>query len=252
MEHLNSLATVARNTSLSVSKTINLDATATKEEIAEVYLKAYELGIIGVTVYRDGCRDGVLIHNVKDNKAQIVKNNAPKRPKKLPCHVYRVSILNRVSNEAEKWIIFVGLLNEDPYEIIAGKINGTDFSHDVTEGEMVKIKREGKSVYQFVSNNEVLVDDVKGAYLNGLREYTTRLMSWGLRHGGGIEYLKEVLQKSDGTIVDFNKAIIRAISRYVKDVKSKEKCPTCNADLKYVEGCVKCSDPECSFSKCGG
>ena len=47
MEHLDSLGTVARNTSLSVSKTINLPANATKEEISEVYLKAHELGIIG-------------------------------------------------------------------------------------------------------------------------------------------------------------------------------------------------------------
>lgn len=251
MEHLYSLAIVAKNTSLSVSKTINLDASATREEISEVYLKAHALGVIGVTVYRDGCRDGILVHNVKDDKEAIVKTNAPKRPKKLPCHVYRVSILNRVLNESEKWIIFVGLLHGDPYEIIAGKIDETDFDPSITEGEMIKTKKEGKTVYQFSYNGEVLVDDVQGAYLNGLREYITRLMSWGLRHGAGIEYLKEVLQKSDGTIVDFNKAIIRAIGKYCKVMASKEKCPTCNSDLKYTGGCVECSNPECSFTKCG-
>jgi ribonucleoside-diphosphate reductase alpha chain len=251
MEHLTSLGIVARNTSLSVAKTVNMDSTATREEISEIYLKAQELGIIGVTVYRDGCRDGILVHNIKDDKEVIAKTNAPKRPKKLPCHVYRVNILNRVTSESEKWIIFVGLLDGDPYEIMAGKINGTDFDHNITEGEMVKVKRDGKSIYQFCYNDYVLVDNVQEAYLNGLREYITRLMSWGLRHGAGIEYLREVLQKSDGTIVDFNKAIIRAINKYVKVVNSKEKCPRCNSDLKYIEGCVKCSDPECSFARCG-
>lgn len=251
MEHLESLGIVARNTSLSVSKTINLPTEATREEIAEVYLKAHELGVIGVTVYRDGCREGVLVHNVDlDNNDCIVKTNAPKRPKKLPCHVYRVNILNRHNNESEKWIIFVGLLNDDPYEIFAGKIQDKDFDSSITEGFMVKAKKDGKKVYQFVHNNEVLVDDIQTAYLNELREYVTRLMSLALRHGAGIEYLKAVLQKSSGTIVDFDKAVIRAISKYVKVQASKERCPVCNADLIYVEGCVKCSSKDCYYSKC--
>jgi ribonucleoside-diphosphate reductase alpha chain len=250
MEHLESLGIVSRNTSLSVSKTINLPSTATKEEISEVYLKAHELGVIGVTVYRDGCREGVLVHNTtKDDKDSIVKTNAPKRPKKLPCHVYRSTIFNRITNESEKWIVFIGLLNEDPYEIIAGKITDIDFDHTITEGEMVKTKKDGKKVYQFIHNGSVLIDDVRGIFLNELREYVTRLMSLSLRHGAGIEYLKEVLQKS-GTIVDFNSAIVKSISKYVKGVNSKEKCPMCNDELMYSEGCVKCRS--CSFSKCSG
>ena len=251
MEHLDSLATVARNTSLSVSKTINLPANATKEEISEVYLKAHELGIIGVTVYRDGCRDGVLVHKVdENNKDMIIKTNAPKRPKSIPCHVYRVNIFNKINEKTEKWIIFVGLMNDEPYEIIAGKINGHDFDSSITEGEMIKTKLNGKKVYQFVKDGLVLCEDVCGTYLNDLREYSTRLMSLALRHGASIEHLQTVLKKS-GTIVDFNQAIVRAISRYCKEVNSKERCPMCNSDLRYVEGCVKCSSPDCSFSKCG-
>ena len=253
MEHLESLAIVAKNTSLSVSKTINMPNDATREQIAEVYLKAHELGVIGVSVYRDGCRDQILTHSVdKNHNESIVKTNAPKRPKKLPCHVYRVNALNRINMESEKWIIFVGLLGDDPYEIIAGKITDVDFDTSITEGEMVKYKKEGKTAYRFVSDGVVLVEDVQGAYLNEMREAFTRLMSLALRHGAGIEYLKDVLQKSNGTIVDFSKAIIRGINKYVKDVKSKEKCPTCNANLIYVESCVKCENPECSFSKCSG
>jgi ribonucleoside-diphosphate reductase alpha chain len=251
IEHLESLAIVAKRTSLSVSKTVNLDSDATREQISEVYIKAHEMGVIGITVYRDGCREGVLVHNVDKEMIQhIVKNNAPKRPKTLPSHVYRVNILNRATEESERWIIFVGLLNGDPYEIIAGKINGKDFSHDITEGEMVKSKKDGKKVYQFVHNGEIIVDDVCGTFLNELREYITRLMSLALRHGCSIEYLQEVLQKSNGTVVDFNRAIVRAISKYIKDVKSKEKCPVCNEELIYVEACVKCSSPTCSFTKC--
>lgn len=251
MEHLEMLGAIAKNISTSVSKTINLPATATVDQVAEVYLEAHKKGIIGVTVYRDGCREGILVHKVVDNKEQIVKTNAPKRPKSLPCHVYRMNIYDRLAEESQAWIVFVGLLDGEPYEIIAGKIDGHDIPAGITEGEMVKVRKAGKKVYQFVHNGEVLCEDVVGTYLNDIREYVTRLMSWGLRHGAGIEFLREVLQKSNGTIVDFNKAIIRAINKYVKEVNSKEKCPTCNYDLIYVEGCIKCSNPECSYSKCG-
>ncbi|SPF54358.1 hypothetical protein SBF1_7470003 [Candidatus Desulfosporosinus infrequens] len=115
---------------------------------------------------------------------------------------------------------------------------------------MIKTKKDGKKVYQFAKDGIILCEDVCGQYLNELREYSTRLMSLALRHGAGIEHLQAVLRKS-GTIVDFNQAIVRAISKYVKNATLKEKCPRCNAELKYVEGCVKCSDPECSYTKCG-
>lgn len=252
MEHLEMLAVLAKNTSLSISKTINMPSTATKEEVSEVYLKAYELGVIGVTVFRSGSRDGILIHKSDDKSGMIVKTDAPKRPKSLPCHVYKFNILNRETDKSEKWIVFVGLLNDEPYEIIAGKIDSVDIPNAITEGEMIKVRKPSGNIYQFAVDGKVLVENVSEAFVNDLQRYATRLMSWGLRHGGGINYLRDVLQKSNGTIVDFDKAIIRAINRYVKEVKVKEKCPQCGNELRWTEGCIKCSDPECSYTKCGG
>ena len=56
----------------SISVTVNLPNEVTEELVAQVYRTAWECGCKGITVYRDGCRDGVLL-DVKS------KDNAKKR-----------------------------------------------------------------------------------------------------------------------------------------------------------------------------
>jgi ribonucleoside-diphosphate reductase alpha chain len=242
--HLKILAAVANNISLSVSKSINVSAACTEKEIGEIYLKAHELGIIGVTVYREGSREGILVHS-SDNDFVIKKNNAPKRPRdtKAELHLYTIG--------KHKYYTAVGFDKAgNPYEVFAGFNEGK--KDDVlTEPMSGIIRKLSRGDYVFIDEK----DGEKFVLTNGHSDETadalTRSISGGLRHGEELEYIVHQLEKSYGSMLSFSKVLARTLKKYIKDniVVSGEECPECKGKLIRIEGCITCASL-CGYSKC--
>ena len=113
------------------------------------------------------------------------------------------------------------------------------------------LKRKKSGYYNLEIENIITLENITELFEQDEEEALTRQISLSLRHGVDIKFIVEQLNKAEGTIASFSKAIMRALKKYIEnDTEVKgEVCPKCSGKLVYMEGCVKCS--QCEFSKCG-
>jgi len=248
----------------SISVTINLPSNTTVEIVDELYKTAWKSGCKGVTVYRDGSRDGVMVKNgTKSIEEYIKENNAPKRPKTLECEV--VTFVNN----KEKWIGFLGMYEEEegekyPYELFTGLLESFPIPNYVERGwiKKSKNKKNSKTLYDFIyvdkDGYDVIMSGMNRAFN---REFwnTSKMISAMLRHKihlPTIMNLVDSLQINGKGETEFpmfgtwQAGVKRILKKYLKTTTiHDEECPSCHStNLVRLEGCLTCMD--CQWSKC--
>lgn len=243
----------------SISVTINLPNDVSEDLVGELYIKAWEAGCKGVTVYRDGSRSGVLISadEKKEDETQNTLTEFPnKRPQTLEADVVRFQ------NNKEKWIAFIGLVDEKPYEIFTGLADDEDgilIPRWVNRGIIIKNRNEdGTSRYDFQYKNtrgyKTTIEGLSHKFDPEFWNYA-KLISSTLRHGMPIDKIVDLinsLQLDSESINTWKNGVARALKRYIEDgTQAKgQSCANCKStNLIYQEGCLTCSD--CGSSKCG-
>ncbi|WP_255636871.1 hypothetical protein [Dyadobacter sp. NIV53] len=240
----------------SISVTINMPNDVTEELVGECYMEAWKAGCKGVTVYRDGSRSGVLIANTEKEAETTNRTPFPTiRPQTLEADVVRFQ------NKKDKWIAFIGIIDDQPYEIFTGFADDEDgilIPRWVNEGLIIKNREaDGSSRYDFqYKNTRGYKTTIEGLSHKFNPEYWNyaKLISSTLRHGMPIVKVVDLISslQLDESINTWKNGVARALKRYVPDgteVK-KQKCQNCNStNLMYQEGCLTCKD--CGSSKCG-
>ncbi|MFI2743141.1 adenosylcobalamin-dependent ribonucleoside-diphosphate reductase [Zhouia sp. PK063] len=243
----------------SISVTINLPNDVSEELVGQLYLEAWKVGCKGVTVYRDGSRSGVLISNDDKGDEEETENHTSfptKRPQVLEADVVRFQ------NAKEKWIAFIGLIDEKPYEIFTGLADDEDgilIPRWVENGLIIKNRNEdGTSRYDFQYKNKrgykTTIEGLSHKFNPEFWNYA-KLISSTLRHEMPIDRVVNLinsLQLDSESINTWKNGVARALKRYVPDgTEAKgQKCSNCNStNLMYQEGCLTCTD--CGSSKCG-
>lgn len=243
MKRVEFQAIIQKYTSHGISSTINLPKDVSEQSVSDIYLHAWRKGLKGITVYRDGCRDGVLITDDKSkDEHQIFQyHDSPKRPKSLPCNIHHIKV------KGEDFTVIVGLYDHKPFEVFAlSGISGEGYE----AGTLVK-KSSGKYNLVCTENEEVHIEPNIAQNMSDEEATLTRLISISLRHGADIKFVVEQLEKVEGNIVSFSKSISRTLKKYVpeQELAKRAKCKDCNStDLIFEEGCSKCRN--CGSSKC--
>lgn len=237
----------------SISVTVNIPKETPEEIVSQIYQTAWECGCKGMTIYREGSREGVLISNSESKESAFTETQAPKRPKKLEADVIRFQ------NDKEKWIAVVGIIEGRPYEIFTGKADPDRFylPEGVNKGWVVKVKEKETSRYDFVyldkDGYENTIGGLSRLFDKEFWNYA-KLISGILRHGMPLNNVIGLVSKltlDNDTINTWKNGVARALKKYIQDgTKAKgETCPNCKHEtIVYSGGCKNCTN--CGWSKC--
>jgi ribonucleoside-diphosphate reductase alpha chain len=242
----------------SISVTINLPENVSEDMVAQLYITAWKSGCKGITVYREGSREGILVSAKKETSEKVPEIQAPRRrPASLDAEIIRFK------NNREDWIAFIGLYEGRPYEIFTGITDDEVFliPKSVTRGKIIKVKDEdGNKRYDFQYEDRFgYTNTVGGLSRMFAQEYWNyaKLISSVLRFGMPIPdvvNLVSSLHLNSETINTWKNGVERALKKYIPDgtkLTKGNKCPDCGNEgtLIYKEGCLTCS--QCGYSKCG-
>ncbi|MDR3586883.1 MAG: vitamin B12-dependent ribonucleotide reductase [Desulfosporosinus sp.] len=230
--HVRMQAAFQEYTDNAVSKTINIPSSAIREDVAMAYKLAYELNCKGLTVYRDGSREG-----------QVLTTGTSTQPRGMA-----------------------------PLPIEAASSIKPRQRPEVTTGVTEKIEIGCGNLYVSVNSDEkgiceVFTNTGRAGGCSSQSEATARLISVALRSGISEEVIIEqirgircpaCMRREGVNVTSCPDAIARIIKKNIvkgggEDVKPVEvsganKCPECGMPINHESGCVVCV--HCGYSKC--
>jgi ribonucleoside-diphosphate reductase alpha chain len=250
----------------SISSTVNLSENITVDTIADIYMKAYKTGLKGITVYREGSREGILITDKPKEEA-------------APDKTQKIETVAAVESEATQ---------------TQTAVTKAPRSRPVlTSGATRRIRTGEGSLYITINEDENGLCEIfttigkAGGNAAAQSEAISRLISLALRSGidpyAIVKQLKGISGPNptweDGRLIlSTPDAIGKALDDYLKHresndpdeqhlqftmassresnnkdvadftLKNLSTCPDCGSTLQHQSGCVTCRS--CGFSKC--
>jgi ribonucleoside-diphosphate reductase alpha chain len=225
--HVRMQAAFQKSTDSAVSKTVNLPHEATIENVADVYMLAYKLGLKGITIYRDRSRDSQVLnisHAEEKKEAKLTPRPRPKVTK---------GVTERVTTGCGYIYVTVNFDDKGICEVFSmlGKSGGCASAQLEATSRLISL-----------------------AVRSGID------LSSVSKHLRGI-HCPSVAWEEGRAIFSCADAIASVLEKYTKDKEtdtSKDsglaknwagQCPECGNMLIYQEGCHIC--PSCGYTKCG-
>jgi len=247
----------------SISSTVNLQHDIKKETVADIYMTAYKANLKGITVYREGSREGILItdddkDNSKPEKALSSESlhQDEKRPRIRPNET--IGLTRRIRTGEGTLYITINKDENGLCEVFTtiGKAGGNAAAQSEAISRLISLAlRSG-------IDPNAIVKQLKGiSGPNPTWEDGRLILSTPDAIGKALDdYLKEGgenNQVSDRNLEEKKTPITMATTEEVNDLdeqvtdftfKNISTCPDCGSSVMHEAGCVTC--PGCGFSKC--
>jgi ribonucleoside-diphosphate reductase alpha chain len=258
--HVRMQAAFQQYTDNSVSKTINFPSTATVDDVAEAYRLAYETGCKGITVYRDGSKEGQVL-STGDTGARA-EGQAEASAASPPVRVMRdrprqiQGITERVHTGHGNMYVTINFQEEGkPFEVFStlGKAGGCD------SAQLEAISRLASLALRSGVGAEDVVEQLKGITCCPFWDEGTLVRS-------APDAVALALQRYiEGSAQEKEPAETKAVQlQFVPEpmyhngngnsnghgaaAPTARKCPECNTPVIYQEGCLMCIS--CGWNKC--
>jgi ribonucleoside-diphosphate reductase alpha chain len=256
--HIKVQSAFQKYTDNAVSKTINFPKSATVEEVQNAYKLAYSLGTKGITIYRSGSREKEVIQTVKEEKGKEKPEEIKAVKKKTPEAARGI----RLRKACDAGRVYTSVFFEEgdgPVEVFVnlGKSGGYMAGSAEVTGRLASL------ALKYGATLEEVADELVG-------------ISCGQRVGFGNGTVlsmfdavgKSLLEISQGeqldlfegekTKIEMPKAKSGNQKNLLAEIRSKQaseesiftSCPECGSPLHAEEGCFKCSNAFCGYSKC--
>jgi len=228
-----------------VSKTVNLESDATKEDVARIFLLAYDLGCKGVTIYRDKSKDAQVITFGLGEGREKAMAKPRDRPPVTRGFTYKIRTgcgnLYVTINEDENGLceVFTTM----------GKSGGCMNSFAEGLSRLISLSlRSGV-------DPEAIIEQLKGircpipTWSEGVQVLSCShaiALAMETRLGGRLKDQESLLKYSQAQTE--KREAEHVLER--KDLLNgmPPTCPECGAPVQYSEGCLIC--PACGYSAC--
>ena len=256
--HVRMQAAFQKYTDNSVSKTINFANSATVEDVAEAYRLAYETGCKGITVYRDGSKEGQVLSTGETGSRESGEGEGGEisptvrvmkdRPRQIR------GITERVHTGHGNMYVTINFQEEGkPFEVFStlGKAGGCD------SAQLEAISRLASLALRSGVGVDDVVEQLKGITCCPFWDEGTLVRS-------GPDAVALALQRyMEGTVEEAEQTESQAVQmQFVTEpmyhngngngngvaAPTARKCPDCNTPVIYQEGCLMCIS--CGWNKC--
>lgn len=234
----------------SISSTVNVPNDFTVEQVEGLYMTAWDAGLKGVTIFRDGCkRAGIL--TIKENVEDIVEK---------PHRLERGMIIKADDNcIGKKRTLRTGcgtLHCEAFFDPDNGQLLETYFSKGSSGGcnnfmiglsRMISLAaRGGIDIYSIVDQLKSSGTCPSYAVRTATKHDTSKGSSCPVAIGNALLEMYEEMMDEVG-FSDIEEKELEVITPKIVPV-SKAKCPQCGGELVFEGGCNTCKN--CGWSKC--